>query len=112
MNKNKFERLMNRFVKEEGVMLNFKRDEYTRGDVDVLLNFKQTAGFTGDHATDVCITYLMKHVQSIVLTVKKDPEVELDWGSENGREGLAERFKDARNYLMLLAALLDENNEN
>ena len=53
-------------------------------------------------------TYLMKHVQSIVLAVKENPDLEFVWENPDGTEGLAQRFSDARNYIVLLAGLIED----
>ncbi len=108
MTPERFQQLLEKFVSNEDAMLTFKRDEYTKGDTDVLLNFKQTGDFLGCDSTEVCVMYLMKHVQSITLAVSCDKNLKLEWGISENKEGLAQRFMDARNYLLLLAACIQD----
>ena len=108
MNKEKFKKLYTEMRAKEQDLLGVKRHEYTQGDDDVLLNFKQSAAFIGCDPKDVCIAYLMKHVQSVVLAVKKDRDLKFVWENPDGTEGLAQRFCDARNYLVLLAGLIED----
>lgn len=72
----------------------------------MLLNFRQVANLTGQKPSQVAMTYLLKHIQSLAIAVKTD---EYFWAWTDGnKEGLKQRIADARNYLLLLAACLDE----
>ena len=108
MNQEEFKKLYTEMRTKEQGLLGMKRQEYTQGNEDVLLNFKQSAAFLGCDPKDVCVTYMMKHVQSIVLAVKENPDLEFVWENPGGTEGLAQRFSDARNYLVLLAGLIED----
>ncbi len=108
MNREEFKELYTEMRTKEQNLLGMKRQEYTQGNEDVLLNFKQSAAFLGCDPEDVCVTYMMKHVQSIVLAVKENPGLEFVWENPDGTEGLAQRFSDARNYIVLLAGLIED----
>lgn len=111
MNQEEFKKLYTDMRVKEQDLLGFKRGEYTQGDEDVLINFKQVAAFMNITPEEVCLTYMMKHIQSITMAVKRNPGIKFEWKTETGEEGLAQRFSDARNYLLLLAALIDEHGE-
>lgn len=100
-----FKKLFNDFVSREEQILNWKTGEYT-DNVDKLMNFRQIADFLGVSMSDVVLIYLMKHMQSIALAVQSKNYV-WDWEKEGG-EGLKQRVADARNYLLLLSACLEE----
>jgi len=107
MNKKEFDDLYTEMTGRETSLLGFKRGEYAKDDKDVLINFKQVGAITQQKAAQVCMTYLMKHIQSIAMAVNHAEDLEFKW-RHNGSEGLAQRFADARNYLVLLAALIRE----
>jgi len=110
MNEKEFGDLYIEMTGKEQFLLGFKRGEYAKDDADVLINFKQVGAITQQKAAQVCMTYLMKHIQSISMAVNHDKDLEFKW-RHNGNEGLAQRFADARNYLVLLAALIKEQEE-
>jgi len=105
MNREQFDELYAHFVGVEGGLLDRKRGEYTDGD-DVLANFKATAEALGLSSEDVCAVLLLKHVQAIVIAAR-DKSTRLGFGDAS-REGFSQRIADARNYLVLLAALVGE----
>ena len=104
-----FEALVKEFLEHEEQLLCWKAGEYTDG-ADRLKNFRQVAQWLGQHPADVALCYLMKHMQSISLAVKTGKRNWV-WQTEEG-EGLKQRIADARNYLLLLAACLDEESSN
>ena len=85
-----------------------KRDEYS-SDNDRLQNFREVAEFLGQRPAEVSLAYLLKHIQSITLAVRTG-EYAWKWKTDHG-EGLKQRIADARNYLLLLAACLEEETE-
>jgi len=105
----RFAELFDEFVGEERKLLNIKRSEYTSdGSEDCLQNFKQVGDFLGKEPEEVCMVYIIKHLQSIQRAVDTG-EYDFSWWSEDrGVEGLKQRIADIRNYLLLLAAILDE----
>lgn len=105
MTPDQFENLRDEFLVREARILDWKAGEYTAGQ-DRLLNFKQVAEFLNQRPAEVALAYLLKHVQSITLAVRTG-HYAWAWETEGG-EGLKQRIADARNYLLLLAACLDE----
>jgi hypothetical protein len=107
MTPQQFENLRDEFLTREARILYWKRGEYSPSE-DRLLNFRQVAALTGLRMTEVALIWLLKHIQSITLAVQS-AEYAWTWETEGG-EGLKQRFADARNYLLLLAACLEEEN--
>jgi len=105
MTKDCFEELLEEFLEHEAGILEWKRGEYAPND-DRLQNFREVAAFLNKRPAEVALTYLMKHIQSIALAVRTG-SYNWTWETEGG-EGLKQRIADARNYLLLLAACLDE----
>jgi len=108
MTNQEFENLREEFLSKEAELLEWKGQEYG-SNYDRLLNFKEMANFTGLKEVDVCFLYLMKHIQSIGLAIKdREYKKRWFWHDEHGNEGLKQRIADARNYLLLLAACIEE----
>ena len=105
----RFSKLLDDTVERERDLLVHKRAEYAT-DADPLRNFHIVADFLGTTPERVCVQYLVKHVQSIVESTKRSNMGDdgLVWETEDGHEGLWQRISDARNYLILLAALIAE----
>jgi len=101
-----FEMLRDEFMVQEARILEWKKGEYSP-DEDRLLNFRQVAEFEERWPSEVALSYLLKHIQSIALAVRRGEGIVWDWEGKGG-EGLKQRIADARNYLLLLAACLDE----
>ncbi len=101
----RFKNLVKEFLDKEGTILNWKGTEYTSG-VDRLQNFREIAAFLDMEPADVALMYMLKHVQGIKKQIQERRFV-WAWEGESG-EGLKQRFADVRNYLLLLAACLDE----
>ncbi len=112
MDTTNFENLREEFLSKESELLEYKRGEYA-GEGDRLLNFKQISAMFPYCFTpaDVCLTYLLKHVQGIALCVGNRDYKKWFWQKDN-REGLKQRIADARNYLLLLAACIEEEVNN
>lgn len=107
MTHKEFEQLVREFQEREQKIFHWKSEEYANGE-DKLLNFKEIAAFLEQTPSKVCFEFLMKHIQSIKLTVMNERvQGKWDWEIEGG-EGLKQRIVDARNYLLLLAACLEE----
>lgn len=104
----RFNELCEEFTKQEEALLDWKAEEYSEG-VDRLQNFREIADFTGTNNSSVALLYLLKHIQSISLAVRTNKYI-WKWETES-YEGLKQRIADARNYLLLLAACLDEEKE-
>ena len=102
----RFHQLVEEFAERENRILGWKAGEYSDG-TDRLQNFREIAVIEGREPVDVALTLLLKHIQSIAHHVKIRKFAVWAWQTESG-EGLKQRFADARNYLLLLAACVDE----
>ena len=100
-----FTKLVEEFNRAEADLLGVKRDEYA-SDKEVLMNFDQVSAFEGRRPEELCMTLILKHVQSIQLAVSTGKWNWL-WINGKGREGMKQRIADVRNYLILLAAIMD-----
>ena len=83
-----------------------KRGEYSP-NADRLQNFREVAAFLGQRPSQVAMTYLLKHVQSLNEAVRNGCYAWC-WQREDGSEGLKQRVADIINYAYLLAACIDE----
>ena len=79
---------------------NAKRPGYTRGEADVLTNFKDVAQRVGVTPMQAWAVYFLKHVDAIT-SVAKNPDIPQ-------AEAIEGRFADAVNYLKLGWALLND----
>jgi len=87
--------------KEENRIMLDKGKEYTVSDEDKFKNFKSIGERINISSEKVALTYLLKHMDSIrnyVLT-----------GTESSDESIMGRIMDARNYLLLLGGIIEEN---
>ena len=103
-----FKSLVEEFLNVESQLLNWKAGEYTAGK-DRLQNFRQVAQWLNKRPAEVALYYMLKHIQSITLAVQSGKLV-WEWQTDAG-EGMKQRLADARNYLLLLAACMDEEFE-
>ncbi len=76
-----------------------KGEAYTRRSKDRLKNFKEVSKNLGLTPLIAWSVYWHKHIDAIMFYLKTGQE---------GPEGIRENFKDARNYLDLGLALIDE----
>jgi len=108
MNVEAFDRIKKEFADHEDELLHFKRGEYA-GIEDVLANFKDVSAFLGMIPRLYCMALFGKHMGAIIRAVRsKEPKRIWCWRLPSGEEGLKQRIADARNYLLLLAAIIDE----
>ncbi len=105
MKPEKFEALVREFKEKEEEIMDWKAGEYS-DRVDRLQNFRQIAEWTEMKMSEVALVYLLKHIQSITKAVMNGGVV-WEWVTEEG-EGTRQRIADARNYLLLLAACIEE----
>jgi len=106
----RFNKLCDEFLSKSQEILVWKREEYAPGE-DRLENFRTVGNFLNKKPSVIALIYLLKHIQSIAVAVITDVFV---WAwTKDGGEALKQRIVDAINYLLLLAACLDEeaNNE-
>lgn len=102
MQEKEFVELMDSMEKTEHDIMGVKGMEYTQGDLktDRLANFYRIAKEINCDPKLVCYIYLKKHLDSIACFVKNNQEY-----SEEKIDG---RINDARNYLVLLNAIIQE----
>jgi len=91
-------RLLEETVKAEKALLNSKGLEYTRGG-DRLDNFKRNAKALGSTPLRMCLVFLQKHIDSIFNYAKHGDVLS---------EPIDSRIHDARNYLLLALAIIEE----
>ena len=85
---------------KEMKLMRVKGEEYTVSDEDKLKNFKSIAERLDTTSSQVAMVYLLKHMDSIRNYVLKGVEV--------SDESISGRIHDARNYLLLLHAIILE----
>ncbi|TCX53805.1 hypothetical protein [Dehalobacter sp. 14DCB1] len=96
-------------IEKENALLVSKGNQYS-SDVqnNRWQNFYEVAAFEGRTPEEVAISYLLKHIQSINVAIRKG-EFDWCWVNSKGEEGLMQRFADARNYLWLLGNMIDDH---
>jgi len=104
----RFNRLVGEFALKEGKLLSYKAGEYSDG-VDRIQNFREMAAIMGCTPAEVALMYMLKHVQAVTHQIKHKKYV-WAWEGPQG-EGLKQRMADIRNYVLLLAACIDEEAE-
>lgn len=102
MTQDEFNNYTNDIRKAESNLRVTKGAEYAPDHDDVLSNFKVIAGYLPKtvRSIDVCSVYFMKHILSILDY--------LHTGNSRSTESIQSRIQDARNYLLLLGALIHE----
>lgn len=101
----KFNTLCKEFADRELEIMDWKNAEYARRE-DKLQNFREIAMFEGRPMSHIALSYLLKHVQAVKKQVQEN-SFSWAWETEGG-EGLKQRIADIRNYMLLLAACIDE----
>ena len=87
---------------EEENLLSFKGQEYTIGDSDRLIAFKEIAKQIGITPKQVCMVFMTKHFFSLCNYVSGQ--------ASPTTEQLSDRVTDLRNYALFLEAL-DEDED-
>ncbi len=103
-----FANMIIEFKDKEDNIMEWKKGEYSTR-TDRLQNFKEVGAFMGITPREVALLYMMKHIQSIAVAIKTG-RYDWAWETEDG-EAIKQRIADARNYLLLLAACLQEENK-
>ena len=101
MNSSELNKLKLRMEDIESQILGTKGTEYIVSNDDRLKFFKDYSTSLDISPEVVCSIFLMKHINSILNFVKT---------GKQGEEGITGRINDARNYLLFLQALVEENN--
>ena len=105
----RFEALREEFLTHEAWNPVWKRGEYSP-DEDILQTFRKKAELSGFPAEAILAYNSLRLVRRIVRAVETG-KYAWAWETEDG-EGLKQCIADARNYLLLLAALLEDKNDN
>lgn len=95
-----FKEFFQNLVGTETQLMETKGEEYCKGNPDRLHNFKDIASDLGLDPLQVWSVYFKKHVDSILSYVRN--------GSVKSDEPIESRFYDARNYLALGLALIED----
>ncbi len=89
--------LMSKTFDEAKMIAKSKGEDYTKGSLDALANFKEGGEDVSIEAKKVCWIFMNKHYQAITNYVKT--------GGKSESEPFEMRIKDMINYLVLLLAL-------
>ena len=101
MNQSDMSKVMDRILKEVAIMRDAGQSEYSHDDSDVFANFNRVSDLLDIDRKKVLMTYMLKHVDGIAAYVK---------GHESQREDVTGRITDCIVYLMLLWAMIEEEN--
>lgn len=102
MRRSDFESLIKDYQEAEQNMTAAGQKEYAHGSDDVLDNFNRVAALVGVDRKAVLATYMLKHIDGIMAYIK---------GHKSQREDVRGRIVDARVYLLLLLAMIEEDKE-
>ena len=102
MNHLDMSKVMDRILTEVATMRNAGQAEYSHDDSDVFANFNRVSDLLEVDRKKVLMTYMLKHVDGISAYVK---------GHESQREDVTGRITDCIVYLMLLWAMIEEEND-
>ena len=102
MKEKEFVEMLGRMEEEEHRIMGTKGMEYTQGNLynDRLSNFYRIAGELSIDPKIVLWVYLKKHLDSIACFIKQ--------GKEYSEEKIEGRIHDARNYLVLLNGIIQQ----
>jgi len=103
MKKAEFHEMLKSMIKEEMECFKDKGEEYTVGNDDALINFKEVAAEVGIEPLQAWYVFFNKHIRSIANYVKTK--------EEKSSEAIEGRILDARNYLALGRGLISELKE-
>jgi hypothetical protein len=103
MEQRAFNDFVDSFLRECASLLSVKGHEYA-GSFDRLANFKRGADLTGCTPEQVAFVYLSKHYDAIATYVREGQ-------SPPSAELIESRLQDLLNYVLLLAALIQERSD-
>ena len=101
MNQSDMSKVMDKILKEVAIMRDAGQEEYSHDNSDVFANFNRVSNLLDVDRKKVLMTYMLKHVDGIAAYVK---------GHESQREDVTGRITDCVVYLMLLWAMIEEEN--
>ncbi len=99
MTEEQFKSLINAQTKKEFDVLFKKGVEYTQASKDKLINFKETAAYIQITTLQAWAVHFYKHITAIFSYIKREKTLS---------ESIQDRILDARNYLLLLLAIIQE----
>ena len=99
MNRLDMSKVMDRILKEVAIMRDAGQSEYSHDNGDVFANFNRVSDLLDVDRKKVLMTYMLKHVDGIAAYVK---------GHKSQREDVTGRITDCVVYLMLLWAMIEE----
>jgi hypothetical protein len=99
MKREDFVKLREKLIEEEDFITKTKGVDYTKSSEDCLANFKEGIGL-GLSPLQVAGMFAKKHIDSIYNYIKTNGQSE--------SEPIRERIKDARNYLVFILALIED----
>lgn len=102
MNSFDLKKLKNDIEQSENNILFTKGTEYALSQTDRLAFFREYSEKLGVDSKMVCAIFLMKHINSILNYVKTGKE---------STEGIKGRIMDARNYLLFMEALIEDDKD-
>ena len=102
MTKENFNKLREELFLECEKITKTKGDDYTKGNIDVLSNFKE-GSFLGLTPYQTIGVYMKKHTDAIFNYIKNEGECE--------SEPIQGRILDAINYLVFLQAIIEERKD-
>ena len=112
--RSRINQIFTELMKKETELMGIKGNEYATNEFG-LYNFQDIARATGQTMSLTAYTLLQKHLSSIGKAVKSSQRPKMCWEyvDNEGKhgEGLLQRFSDARNYLALLLACMEYENE-
>jgi len=98
MNIKKVESVVQSILKEAAAVRQVALEEYAQSD-NVFENFEDTAARLGLRREEVAYIFLDKHMRGIASYIR---------GKRDQRDSIRGRIIDALNYLLLLGAMLEE----
>ena len=99
MNHKQMAKVMEDIMKTVNYMRDEGQKEYAHDDNDVFANFNRISHLLGVDRKKVLMTYMLKHVDGVAAYVK---------GHKSQREDVTGRITDIIVYLMLLWAMIEE----
>ena len=99
MNHIQMAKVMDSIIKEVNTMRDAGQKEYAHDDDDVFANFNRVGALLDIDRKKVIMTYMLKHVDGVAAYVK---------GHVSQREDVTGRITDIIVYLMLLWAMIEE----
>ena len=101
MNQKEYNNHVKNLLQECEELTTRKGKDYTRGDEDLLINFKEGSKFFDVHVYKYVGFPLKKQMDAIYSYIKTKGQSE--------SEPIRERIKDSINYLIFLSCLIEEN---